>query len=115
MRTTSFREVLWTITNEIMVDRNEPVADDAEEKLIVDLVVLEDVPAEIEQFAELSRLGLFAEAKECFEEMLRAHIENFVVLQSMLISFSSKAAMESSDRLLTSGLMRVDIYPNCCE
>ncbi|KAH7169513.1 hypothetical protein DER46DRAFT_462481, partial [Fusarium sp. MPI-SDFR-AT-0072] len=64
--------------------------------------IVEDIPAELEDFIFLSRLGILEEAKGLFEQNLRPYISFFPVLAEYADMLLEEGLYADLSQLLTS-------------
>jgi hypothetical protein len=87
-----------------MQARHNNFSGEQEIRFQLDYEIAEDIPAEIEAFVRLSRLGLFTDAAELFDQTLRPYLNLFPVLAEyadFLLEREESQAWEECSELLT--------------
>ncbi|KAF2221590.1 hypothetical protein BDZ85DRAFT_301833 [Elsinoe ampelina] len=80
--------------------------------LDIDTVLVEDIPAELDEFASLYRYGRFKEARRYFEDVLEDHVQFFPVAAEYADCLSEQ---EDYKTLKNFALERLSQYPRAVE
>ena len=81
----------------------QPSASNGEILFHLEYDIVEDIPAEIEEFLRLSRLGLITDARNLFDRSLKEHLNLFPVLaeySGFLLEQDNLQAVEECSELL---------------
>jgi tetratricopeptide (TPR) repeat protein len=85
------------------------------ELLDMEFDIVEDIPAELEDFIFLARLGLFEEAHELFEQVLKPHDRYFPVLAEFADMLLEEGRYAELSRLLTNPSAKAEFSEDECQ
>lgn len=77
--------------------------------------IVEDIPAELEDFVFMSRLGLYQEARNLYEQNLQSHLEFFPVLAEYADMLLEEGAYSELSERLNSSLTNAVISGEECQ
>lgn len=77
--------------------------------------IVEDIPAELEDFIFLARLGCFEEARELFEEILRPHEGFFPVVAEFADMLLEEGCYDELSQLLTNPSYKTKFSEDECQ